>query len=124
VNHLKSEPKVDMQNSQAVITIQVNAFGILTELLCNKDINKREVIKEYERKGEQELEKEIKDGIIVAQKLESDVFGFGEILRNTHPNIWRKYKQQWNKLFSQAKVNVQVNLNIEGTGMRIKPYPY
>jgi len=124
VNHLKSKSKVDLQNSQAVITIQVNAFGNLTELLCNKDISKREVIKEYQRKGEQELEKEIKDGIIVAQKLESDVFGFGEILRNTHQKKWRKSKQQWNKLFSQAKVNVKVNLTIEGTGMRIKPYPY
>lgn len=124
VNHLKSKSKVDMQNSQAVITIQVNGFGTLSELLCNKDISKREVIKEYERRSERELEKEIKDGIIVAQKLESDVFGFGEILRDTHPKKWRKSKQQWNKLFSQAKVHIQVNLNIEGTGMRIKPYPY
>ncbi|MEH6994672.1 Ger(x)C family spore germination protein [Neobacillus drentensis] len=124
VNHLKHHSKVHIKNNQAVITVQANAFGYISELLCNKDITKRKVIKEFEKKAEQELEKEIKEGIIEAQKLKSDVFGFGEILRITHQSQWKKYKHQWGDLFSEAKVNVEVNLEIEGTGMRISPYPY
>lgn len=124
VGRLKSHPKVDIKNNQAVITINTNASGSVIELLCNKDISKREVMKEYEQKAERVLEKEIKEGIVTAQKVKSDVFGFGEILHYTHVAKWKKSKHQWHKMFSQAKVNVHVKVDIERTGMRIKPYPY
>ncbi|MDQ0242521.1 spore germination protein KC [Bacillus fengqiuensis] len=124
VNRLKSHSKVDIKNNQANISIDADASGYISELLCNKDISKREVIKEYEKKAARELEKEIKEGITAAQKMKSDVFGFGEILRYSHLGKWKKHKNEWNELFSQAKVNVHVNMDIEGTGMRVEPYPY
>jgi spore germination protein KC len=124
VNSLRSHPKVDIRNNQVMISIQANAFGNIDEVLCNKDLSKRKVMNEFEHSAERELEKEIKEGILAAQKLKSDVFGFGEILHYTHLGKWNKSKLQWNELFSKAKVNVQVHMDIEGTGMRIKPYPY
>ncbi|MEH7121173.1 Ger(x)C family spore germination protein [Neobacillus vireti] len=124
INQLKNDTKVNIQNNQAVITVNTKAYGYIVELLCNKDISKREVISEYEAKAEKELKKEISEGILAAQKLKSDVFGFGEILHTTKPKKWKESKHQWDQLFSQAKVNVKVNVSIEETGMRIKPYPY
>lgn len=124
VNRLISNSKVDIKNNQAEITIRANAYAYISELLCNKDISKREVIKEYEKKAARELEKEIKGGIIAVQKMKSDVFGFGEILRRSHPGKWKEHKHEWNELFSQANVTVHVKMDIEGTGMRVEPYPY
>ncbi|WML48991.1 Ger(x)C family spore germination protein [Neobacillus sp. PS3-34] len=124
VNRLKSHSNVDIKNNQAVITINANVSGSIVELLCNKDISNRKVVKEYEHKAERELEKEIKDGIKAAQKVKSDVFGFGEILHYTHIRKWNESKHRWKELFSQANVNVHVKMDIERTGMRIKPYPY
>ncbi|MEH7481062.1 Ger(x)C family spore germination protein [Neobacillus drentensis] len=124
VNRLNSDSNVDIKNNQVVITIKTNTYGYISELLCNKDISKKKIKKEYERKAERELEKEIKEGIVAAQKMKSDVFGFGEILHYKHLSKWNKSKHHWDELFSQAKVNVHVHMDIEGTGMRIKPYPY
>ncbi|MED4227199.1 Ger(x)C family spore germination protein [Neobacillus cucumis] len=124
INQLKNDTKVDIQNNQAIITVNTKAYGYIVELLCNKDISKRQIIKEYEEKAEKELKKEITDGILAAQKLKSDVFGFGEILHATQPKKWKESRRQWDHFFSQAKVNVKVNVSIEETGMRIKPYPY
>ncbi|MGX6441796.1 Ger(x)C family spore germination protein [Neobacillus sp. K501] len=124
VNRLKNKSKVEIKNNQAEITVQTNAYGYLSEMLCNKDISKPEVLNEVMLKAERELENEIREGIVAAQKLKSDVFGFGENLRIANHHKWKKVKNNWNDLFSQAVVNVQVNLEIEGTGMRIKPYPY
>ncbi len=124
VDRLKSDTNVNVKNNQAFITTEVKASGHIVELLCNKDISKREVLKQYEQKAEKELEKEIKDGIFTAQKLQSDVFGFGEMLHITHPKIWKDHKRKWKKFFSEAKINVEVKVNIDGTGMRIKPYPF
>jgi len=124
LNRIKSNSKVDIKDNHALITIQSNVYGNFTEILCNKDLGKREVIYEFEQNGAKELEKEIKAGISATQKMKSDVFGFGEMYRSDHPKKWRKIKNHWNELFSNAKVIVKVNLNIEGTGMRVKPYPY
>lgn len=124
VSRLKTHSKVDIKSNQVVITVFANASGSVTELLCNKDISKRKVLTEYEQKVELELKKEISEGIVAAQKVRSDVFGFGEILHYTHLEKWNNSKDHWNELFSKAKVNVQVNMDIERTGMRIKAYPY
>jgi spore germination protein KC len=124
VNHVKNKTNVSLKNQHAVINIETNAYGYIVELLCNKDISKREILKEYEERAANELETEIKDGILAAQRLKSDVYGFGEVLHISHPKIWRENKHHWKQLFSQAKVNVHVKVNIEETGMRIKPYPF
>lgn len=124
VTRLKSHSKVDIHNNHAMITIYANAYGFMPEVLCNKDISKKKVMQEYERKAQQELKKEIMDGVVEAQKMKSDIFGFGEMYHLNHPQKWKTIKKEWNDLFSEAEVNVLVETNIEGTGMRIKPYPY
>lgn len=124
VNYAHSDVKVDVQNNQVMITIRLHAAGILDEVLCNKDLKSPIVIKEFERKAEKELKKQLKAGITTAQKLESDAFGFGDILRRTHPVKWKKQKQNWNQRFADAKINIDVIFDIEGTGMRSKAYPY
>jgi spore germination protein KC len=124
VNHLNSHSSVSLNNDRALITVMANASGYISEMLCNKDISKREVIKEFEEKAARQLEKEIKDGITAAQKLNSDVFGFGEILRRSDRRSWKKFKGDWNETFAQAEVDVQVKMEINGTGMLIMPYPY
>ncbi|REE91575.1 spore germination protein KC [Paenibacillus taihuensis] len=124
INRLRSHSHVDITKNQAEINVQVQGYGFISELLCNKDISKREVLQEYEDKAVLELEKEIKEGIRAAQKMKSDVFGFGEILHYSHPRKWNDYSEQWDEVFSKAKVTVHASIDIEGVGMRIKPYPY
>lgn len=124
VDRLHSDVKVDIKNNQANINIYTYASGILDEILCNKDISNDKVIKEFEHEAEQELKKEMTGGILKAQKLKSDVFGFGDILHRTHPTEWEKQKEHWAETFAKANVNVHVNISISGTGMRVKPYPY
>ncbi|MGG2064169.1 Ger(x)C family spore germination protein [Bacillus sp. S14(2024)] len=124
VKSAHSDVKVDMDHSQAIIHIRTHVNATLDEILCNKNINDYKVIKEFEHEAEQEFKKETYDGIVSAQMMESDVFGFGDILHRTHPVKWKKQKQHWDQIFSKAKVYIDVDVNIEGTGMRVRPYPY
>ncbi|QHW31119.1 Ger(x)C family spore germination protein [Paenibacillus rhizovicinus] len=124
INRLRSRSRVDITNNHTEISVEVKAYGFISELLCNKDISKREVLEEYEDKAAQELELEIKEGIRAAQRMKSDVFGFGEILHYSHLRKWNDHSEQWNEVFSQANVTVHASIDIEGVGMRVKPYPY
>ncbi|MBO9128996.1 Ger(x)C family spore germination protein [Bacillus sp. 165] len=124
INRSHSRVKVDMQNNQAVISVRTHAIGTLDEMLCNKDISNDKVIKEFEYKAKQELQQEIRSGILAAQQKGSDIFGFGDVLHISHPDKWKKVKQDWNKMFAKAKIDIHVDIGIESTGMRIEPYRY
>ncbi|MFC4809669.1 Ger(x)C family spore germination protein [Paenibacillus sp. GCM10023250] len=124
IDRLRSHTHVDVTNNQTEITVQVQGYGFIAEMLCNTDISQRNVLRKYEDEAALEMEKEIKEGIRFAQKMKSDVFGFGEILHYSHLRKWNDHKGQWDELFSKAKITVHARIDIEGVGMRIKPYPY
>ena len=48
------------------------------------------------------------------QELNSDILGFGELLRATRPKIWRRIN--WDKEFPRASVRIEVNFTIARTG--------
>ncbi|WP_419884138.1 Ger(x)C family spore germination C-terminal domain-containing protein [Peribacillus sp. B-H-3] len=59
-----------------------------------------------------------------AQQYQCDVFGFGESLRKSDLRKWKEVQGKWAVLFSKAEIQVKVDLKIEGTGMRVKKYPF
>lgn len=87
-----------------------------------KDLSNPKVLKELEKEIQNELQKEIKKTISIAQKEKADIFGFGDSLSRTNPSYWRQHKQNWESLFSSAKVSMNVNVTIVNTGMRTNPY--
>lgn len=46
-----------------------------------------------------------------------DIFGFGDIFHRKYPEEWAKIKHNWNEIFSQADVEIEVKTNIIRTGL-------
>lgn len=71
-----------------------------------------------------QVEKHIKDNIVkvinkVQKEYKSDIFGFGHKFAGYFPTIpeWEKY--DWIKHFEEARINVNVDVNIRRTGLMI-----
>jgi len=54
-----------------------------------------------------------------AQQQQSDIFGFGRIYFQHHPDEEQRMLLQWGEMFQHAKVQVQVNVSIPSKGMLI-----
>ncbi|MGB8463220.1 MAG: Ger(x)C family spore germination C-terminal domain-containing protein, partial [Priestia megaterium] len=104
------------------IHTDLNVMGEITETTCQKDLSNPKVLKELEKEVQKELQKEITKTIRIAQKEKTDIFGFGDSLSRTNPSYWRQHKQNWENLFSSAKISMNVNVSIVNTGMRTNPY--
>jgi len=119
---IKSKIKTKIRHGQPVIHTDLNVMGEITETSCRKDLSNPKVLKELEKEVENELQKEVTKAITIAQKEKSDIFGFGDSLSRTNPSYWGQHKQNWENLFSSAKISMNVNVSIVNTGMRTNPY--
>lgn len=57
----------------------------------------------------------------VQQNYGTDIFGFGSRVRGQMPELWRKIKPNWEQLFKELKVDVKVDIEIQESGMALKP---
>ncbi|HEX3047440.1 MAG TPA: Ger(x)C family spore germination protein [Bacillota bacterium] len=81
--------------------------------------NGRKLLK---RQAEQALQENILRVISqVQQNYGADIFGFGGRIYSQMPNRWRKIKPKWEQLFKQLKADVKAEIEIEESGMAIKP---
>ncbi|AFC30504.1 Spore germination protein KC [Paenibacillus mucilaginosus 3016] len=52
--------------------------------------------------------------------MNSDIFGFLEVVERDQPKAWKKMKDKWGDIFPTCWVEVQVEQEILRTGMRTK----
>ncbi|MFD6440920.1 Ger(x)C family spore germination protein [Peribacillus sp. NPDC060186] len=119
---VKSKIKTEIHHKQPVIYTSLNVMGETLETSCELDLSNPKLLKEFEKKMANELKKQIKKTINIAQKEKADIFGFGDALSRTNPAYWRQHKKNWNNLFSDAQISMKVNVNIINSGMRMEPY--
>ncbi|WP_339202294.1 Ger(x)C family spore germination protein [Peribacillus sp. FSL P2-0133] len=118
----KSKMKTKIHHEKPVIQTSLNVMGEMMETSCDLDMSNPKLLKEFERKMENDLKKQIKRTIRIAQKEKSDIFGFGDALSRTNPDYWRLHKKNWDNLFSDAEISMKVNVDIINSGMRMEPY--
>ncbi|MGM0472012.1 MAG: Ger(x)C family spore germination protein [Bacillota bacterium] len=92
--------------------VGVGAFDS-TEVLDSK--KKEQIISS----GEQKIERQIREVIYsVQEKYQSDIFGFGRLISNQQPEVWKEVSDNWSEVFRTLPVKVDVKFEIIGTGLR------
>jgi spore germination protein KC len=99
-------------------TIKIQAEGNVAEVGCKGlDLTKSKKIAELEKRAEKDIKDKINAALKVTQnKYESDLFGFGEAIHRSNPEYWKKNKDNWNQLFTEMPVKVDIDLKIRRTG--------
>ncbi|MDD2556280.1 MAG: Ger(x)C family spore germination protein [Syntrophaceticus sp.] len=81
------------------------------------DITKESDIKIMENMISQEVEHRCRIAVIKTQKLRSDVFGFGDILHRTQPEVWREIENRWEEIFPYVEVDITADFSVEHSGL-------
>ncbi|WP_163192585.1 Ger(x)C family spore germination protein [Clostridium thermarum] len=77
-----------------------------------------EYIHELEIVAEDLIKRQIESTIdFVKEKYGCDVFFFGRSMRRYEPETWEKVKDNWNEVFQNVKVNVNVMVQIKQLGL-------
>lgn len=51
----------------------------------------------------------------------SDIFGFGSIVKGDKPNVWKDIEGDWEKIYKDLEVNVNVDIDITNSALAVKP---
>lgn len=116
----KSKTKRDLQFNEDVpsVNITVNTSVIIGEVQTEQDFSKPEEVENIKQHLEKSMEEDFTKLIDMAQKkMNCDIFGIGAQIYRDNPEMWEKYKDNWEEIFEKIKINVECKVRITGSGI-------
>ncbi|MBO0961835.1 Ger(x)C family spore germination protein [Neobacillus sp. MM2021_6] len=118
----KTKVSVKIRNEKPVIQIAIEDEGWISEANTDVDLTNPTEIEKIDKLVEKEIKQQIEATVKKAQKMKSDIFGFGESVHRKNPKLWNKLKANWGDHFANLEVNVKVDSYIRREGIRTKPF--
>ncbi|MEL7621967.1 MAG: Ger(x)C family spore germination protein [Clostridiales bacterium] len=120
---VKLEAKRDISlnpNGSIRGTISVYATLALTELRGFSGMTPLELMPYLVTLSENEIKRQIRDAFKVAQGLDADIYRFGLDFHRRHPKVWKTIEEQWDRLFREMELDLQVKVKLPATGQIAK----
>lgn len=122
-----SKPKTDIKVTKIGQTINVDLkikgdMALSTFFIkgANNE-NYKDLIKRIETDVNNSLKEKTLDSIKRGQEIGSDIYGFGQVLHEDHPDVWREISNEWDNYFKNAVINVEYDLKITREGEINRP---
>jgi spore germination protein KC len=103
--------------------IHVEQEANIGETLCPElDTSEIKTFHQLEKGTEKQIKKEILDAINKAHQWKTDIFGFADAVYKKNPTYWKKNKNNWEDVFPEIPVQIQIHTEIRREGVRNKSY--
>lgn len=113
---IKSKEKLELTNHEVPeFDLDISLDARLLEVNAEIDLGDPDKVAMIEKAISKSLSSEVTRVIQYCQDVNSDVFGLGQQYRSSVKNS-ELTEEKWKDMYQQAKVNVQVDLNILRTG--------
>lgn len=114
INIIGNKTKIEVDKDK--ITVNINTEATISENTCDIDLKDPSVIKELEDKSNKIIKDYCDEAIQLAQRLKSDIFGFGNKIYKDFPKYYNSI-ENWNDHFASLdiKVNVKTSITSKGT---------
>lgn len=117
ITSIEVKSDVKTENNKINIVINVEGTGSLIEVNCKKNLEDTKVIEEIKKDVDEELKNFLYQGINVAKKYKTDIFGFGNMLYKKNPKYWHNIKDNWNeKILPNINIKVKTNIDLANKG--------
>lgn len=80
------------------------------------DLENPQIIKKLEGEKNAAIESEVRAALSKAQKLNADIFGFGDVVHQKFPKEWKELESRWDEIFPELEVEVTVQVKIRRPG--------
>lgn len=116
VRRSSSKIKGAIRNNKPSIHISLDITANIAEVMCPLDLSNPNVIRQLEQQTEELMQTHLTGAIQQIQTVGSDIFGFGEAIHRSNPTYWSSHKTEWDRLFKELEVKVQVDVQIKNIG--------
>lgn len=120
----RAEIKPLVEGEDMTFLVKVKSEGNLIDYIGEEDFVEPEIINILEDKLSKIIKDEILTVVNTAQEQETDFLGLGRELHRNNPETWKKVKENWEEIFPQVKVEVEVDTAIRRIGLTTEPPDY
>ena len=116
INKTKTKLSPVYNNDNITIKISTKTTAIIAEVMNNNvNVFNNEGRDKLIKAAENMIENNIKDLVKKAQaELNSDIFGFGQLIKKDNPTFWKQIEDDWSNIFQD--INIEVNSVVEISG--------
>ncbi len=112
----------DLITGEPKLGIEITAYGNIGDEQGSTDLSETDNIKKLESESEALISENICDMLKKSQKtFDSDILGFNDLLYKHHYKDFEKIKDNWDKLYGDADIDIKVQFTIKRSGMITKP---
>lgn len=118
---VKSNKKLISNDENLKIKYNIEIEGALQEYTLSEGksiLENPESLNAIKKTLESKVKKELEGAIHKLQKdLNADALGIGEYLSKYHPKLWKTVEEDWDNVFSDIEIEVDVNVEIRRRGL-------
>ncbi|MFD2118025.1 Ger(x)C family spore germination protein [Paenibacillus yanchengensis] len=112
----------NVENNKPSITLKMLIEGTINEVQCTINMQDPNEYEQMEQTARETFQTMIEKGIkTVQRKFGVDIFGFGEAFHRNHPKQWNIWKEQWDDVFKQLPVQIDLDYKLNKVGKIINP---
>lgn len=117
------EVKLEIKDGKPIIRVKIGLEGDILVLQSTIPYDNPEKKKVLEKKVSQSIKSDIDKALNKCQKLDADIFNFGDVAVRHFTTIpeWEKYS--WMKQFKNAQIDTEVKFTIRTTGTKLRSSP-
>ncbi|KRF04862.1 hypothetical protein ASG89_21435 [Paenibacillus sp. Soil766] len=107
-----------LPNNKVKMDIMLTGIGHVGENTTNWDLSEQHNLMLVQHVINMKTSEHVRDMITKVQKqFGTDVFGFNQTLNRQHPRVWNQLKGQWDTIFPDIEVNVNVHITLKYIGL-------
>jgi len=111
-----------IKNGQWKMIAKASAKGEIVENVTNLDTMNLTTVHKIEKEMNIDISKRIKQSFSKLQKdMDSDIVDFAEEFHRKYPKEWKKNQNNWDDIFRNMKLDVEVDSHIVGPGLLTVP---
>ncbi len=121
ISRLDCKRKVALRPDGGVrVELHLTGISGIAELSGFGQAKPAELMPYLETLAKAEIRERILATFEVAQELQADIYGFGTSVYREYPRQWKEMKGNWDELFQQIELIVEVDLRLVNTGQIVQ----
>lgn len=117
----KSKVTPVISGSKIFINIKVKQKTILSEQSTTENLGTVQGFEVLQKSQAEVIRQEIMAAYNKSKELNSDIFGFGDMLHKKYSKEWQGLKDKWNDIYPTIELNIDVQTKIVGTDLLTRP---
>ncbi len=115
---VSTKVKTVIKREGVTFQVKINGTGELIGAAPKTiDITKKSDVKKMEGMVNQEVERRCRNSVVRAKEMRADIFGFGDKIHRTYPQVWKDIESRWEDIFPHIDVDIKAEFSVEHSGL-------